>query len=259
MASTSTSSTQHTSVPAPRAVAADQAPRRVLEQATGVLYEVVEGLDEAAVRGRSLLPGWSRAHVITHLARNADALVNLLTWARTGVEHLMYASRADRDADIEEGSPGGDCRCCGRTWTRRASVSPRRRASCPTRRGTRRSCTPKGRPLQARQVPWLRLREVWFHLIDLDRGIGFDDLPADFVEEFLDDVVRQFEGRHGRAARCGSRRHCRTGVSGAGSSTEPGSSATVRGSASRMLGWLTGRERRGAACSGTVPELPGWA
>jgi maleylpyruvate isomerase len=32
----------------------------------------------------SALPGWSRAHVLTHVARNADAMINLLTWARTG-------------------------------------------------------------------------------------------------------------------------------------------------------------------------------
>jgi maleylpyruvate isomerase len=42
--------------------------------------------------GPSLLPGWSRRTVIAHVARNADALCNLLTWARTGVETPMYAS-----------------------------------------------------------------------------------------------------------------------------------------------------------------------
>ena len=36
-----------------------------------------------AFRAPSALPGWTRAHVLTHLARNADAMVNLLTWART--------------------------------------------------------------------------------------------------------------------------------------------------------------------------------
>ena len=43
-------------------------------------------LDPGQVAGPSRLPGWSRGHVLSHLARNADALVNLLTWARTGIE-----------------------------------------------------------------------------------------------------------------------------------------------------------------------------
>lgn len=38
--------------------------------------------------------------MIAHVARNADALVNLLAWARTGVETPMYASPESRDADI---------------------------------------------------------------------------------------------------------------------------------------------------------------
>ena len=49
----------------------------------------------------SLLPGWTRAHVLGHLAGNADALTNLLTWARTGVETPMYASPEARDAEID--------------------------------------------------------------------------------------------------------------------------------------------------------------
>src|SRR5687768_6415997 len=48
----------------------------------------------------SRLNDWSRAHVVAHLARNADALGNLLAWARTGVETPMYPSRDVRDADI---------------------------------------------------------------------------------------------------------------------------------------------------------------
>ena len=52
----------------------------------------------------SLLPDWSRRHVLAHVANNADALINLLTWARTGVETPMYASQEARDAGIEETS-----------------------------------------------------------------------------------------------------------------------------------------------------------
>jgi maleylpyruvate isomerase len=61
-------------------------------------------LDDDDVRAPSLLPGWTRAHVITHLARNADALGNLLRGAEAGEQRFMYESPAQRDADIEAGS-----------------------------------------------------------------------------------------------------------------------------------------------------------
>jgi maleylpyruvate isomerase len=61
----------------------------------------IDQLTDDDLAAPSALPGWSRAHVVAHLARNADALGNLLTWARTGVETPMYPSREVRDADIE--------------------------------------------------------------------------------------------------------------------------------------------------------------
>ena len=58
----------------------------------------------AVARAPSLLPGWSRGHVITHLARNADGLGRLLDWGATGVPQAQYPSQDARDADIESGA-----------------------------------------------------------------------------------------------------------------------------------------------------------
>ncbi|MGH3331970.1 MAG: maleylpyruvate isomerase N-terminal domain-containing protein, partial [Nocardioidaceae bacterium] len=44
------------------------------------------------LRGPSRLPDWTRGHVVTHVARNAEGLVRLLAWARTGIETPMYPS-----------------------------------------------------------------------------------------------------------------------------------------------------------------------
>ncbi|WP_112272519.1 maleylpyruvate isomerase family mycothiol-dependent enzyme [Lentzea terrae] len=248
---TYTPSTQHTSVPAPRGV-----PDRhinAVRQATDVLYEVVEELDQAAVRGQSLLPGWTRGHVITHLARNADALVNLLTWARTGVEHQAYTSRTDRDADIEEGAR----RILQVIKADLDSACVRFENACremPAHSWRSEVTAPKGATIPASQVPLFRLREVWIHLIDLDYGVGFADLPADFVEEFLDDAVEQFAGRVDPfsievALPDGTQRIWT--VSG------PASRSSVSGSASAVLGWLTGRTD-GSGLRGELPELPEW-
>ena len=52
--------------------------------------------DEAHIRQPSLLPGWSRAHVLGHLARNADALVRTLEGTRRGERIPMYVGEAER-------------------------------------------------------------------------------------------------------------------------------------------------------------------
>ena len=207
-------------------------------QATEALIAAVGGLTAADVRRPSLLPRWSRAHVISHLARNADALVNLLSWARTGVEHPMYASREDRDAAIDEGAGRGHLLLCEDLI-----------AACQ-RFHTASSGVPPGAwdtpvvaahgALAASEIPWLRMREVWVHLVDLDAGVDFDD------------VVRLFTGRSDVPAvtidaALGDGRRRRWQLDGA----ETGPS--VHGTAPQLLAWLTGR-RSGADLD--APPLP---
>ena len=66
--------------------------------ATDRLLRTAATFDEANLAAASLLPEWSRGHVLAHLARNADAFVNLLTSARTGQALPMYSSAAARTA-----------------------------------------------------------------------------------------------------------------------------------------------------------------
>ena len=53
-----------------------------LDLATQRLLDAARVLPESELRAPSLLPGWSRAHVLAHVARNADAMRSLLTGAR---------------------------------------------------------------------------------------------------------------------------------------------------------------------------------
>jgi maleylpyruvate isomerase len=229
-----------------------------VDEATATLYEVVGDLDQLTVRGPSLLAGWSRAHVITHLARNADALVNLLTWAKTGVEHQPYASRADRDADIEEGA--------GRSlqllradldWACLRFAAAAR--DLPPGAWEAEVAAPQGTSMIAHQVPFLRLREVWLHTVDLDRGVTLTDVPERWLEPFLDDAVTLLDGRADVPAL-----RLEVDLPGTGQRTWEiniggnDSSVTVRGSASDVLGWLTGR-RDGSGLGGNPPRLPDWA
>ncbi|MFE3742123.1 maleylpyruvate isomerase family mycothiol-dependent enzyme, partial [Streptomyces sp. NPDC059134] len=70
-----------------------------VREATERLLGAAATLDNAAVAAPSRLPGWSRGHVLAHISRNADALVNVFEG------RPMYPDAATRDADIERDAP----------------------------------------------------------------------------------------------------------------------------------------------------------
>lgn len=197
--------------------------------------------------------------MITHLARNADGLVNLLTWARTGVEHPMYASKVDRDADIAEGAVrphqllAEDLTAASQRFAHAADALAD--AAWMTKVANLR-----GEVFAAAEVPWMRVREVWLHLIDLDAGVDIQAVPAELVEELLDDAVRQLRGRADVPpltvhAELPDGRQRSWAVSSNGPNVE---GSSVHGSGTELLAWLTGRGS-GAALTGTLPALPAWA
>ena len=75
-----------------------------MQRESGMLMATVESLADGELSKPSKCDGWTRAHVIAHLARGADAMTNLATWAITGEETPAYESREKRDADIEAGA-----------------------------------------------------------------------------------------------------------------------------------------------------------
>src|SRR5690606_41518642 len=88
-----------------------------MDEGTERLLGALGTLDDSDLRAPSRLPGWSRAHVVSHLHFNAEALRRLADWARTGVENPMYPSAQRRDAEIEEGAglPPAELRALVRT------------------------------------------------------------------------------------------------------------------------------------------------
>jgi maleylpyruvate isomerase len=226
-----------------------------VDRATEAFYAAVAELDTAAVRGPSLLPGWTRAHVVTHVARNADALVNLLTWAKTGVEHQAYTSRSDRDADIQEGSTRtlqllrADLDSACLRFAAAAETTPASAWEAEVSQ-------PSGGVILAHQVPWLRLRELWFHLVDLNVGVDFDEIPEEFHEDLVDGLAGHFADkpdvpavRIEVALPDGRQRIWELGTTD--------SSVVVSGGAADVIGWLSGRHD-GTGLTGVVPKLPSW-
>src|SRR4029077_9374476 len=75
-----------------------------LDQATQRLLDTARVITETDLRAPSLLPGWTRAHVLAHVARNADAMRNLLAGVRSGRGRPRCAIAEGREAVVEEGA-----------------------------------------------------------------------------------------------------------------------------------------------------------
>jgi maleylpyruvate isomerase len=157
--------------------------------------DVVE-LGPDALDAKSALPGWSRKHVVTHVARNADALVNLLTWGRTGVETPQYPDPETRSRDIEAGGdlPGEvvieDMLTANERYSTAVGDFPDSALGTLVR-------TAHGREIAVDLVPWLRAREVCVHAIDLNTGTTFADLPTTICAALLYDALAGMAGKEG--------------------------------------------------------------
>jgi maleylpyruvate isomerase len=156
-------------------------------------------LSEEALAAPTALPGWSRRYLLAHVAANADALRNLAHWARTGEERRMYASSEQRDADIAKGAllPAAELRAWMESSARALADDL---ASMPGRAWDARVITAQGLTRSASEIPWMRVREVYTHTIDLGAGTQWQDLPAEFLAALLDDVTARRSSKGGGPA-----------------------------------------------------------
>ena len=227
-----------------------------VDRATDRLFTTTADLDDAAITAPSALPGWTRGHVLTHLARNADGLVNLLTWARTGVETPQYVSMAQRDADIEAGAtrPAADLRTdlCAACTRFAAAVAEMPAEAWPTVVTWR-----SGRSAPAAHVMWTRLSEVEIHHVDLDLGYRPADWNVAFAARVLRGVAHDFGERPD-----GPRVVIRAEDVGPDLPIGPGVTApVVCGPGWAAAAWLIGRTRGDGLTvtpDGPLPTVPTW-
>ncbi len=227
----------------------------VIENGTARLLRTLDRLDDTSMTSPSLLPGWTRGHVVTHIARNADAMVNLLTWARTGVETPAYVSQQVRSADIEAGAgrTADDLRAdVVRSHDRFAEAAGRLPDD-----GWRRAIRWGRDNSESRgwMIPVLRESEVEIHHVDLDAGYTPAHWSVPFVARTLARCVRDFDGRGGAPGVT-----LRATDTGAAWRIGDGR-VVVSGSSPVLLGWVLGRTK-GAGLSvdpsGPLPILGAW-
>lgn len=212
----------------------------------------IGGLGEPELRAPSTLPGWSRAHVLAHIARNADGLRNLLTWANTGVETPMYVSPEAREADIEAGAGRGAADILA-DFVASAARFEEYAGGMPDDAWAREARNRQGAPVSGAVVARMRLSELTIHLADLDLGYDLDRVLG-LLGPLAGDVVQ-----HAISSRSAHLPALRLVAAGTGEWTmgaAPG--ATVSGTGGQLLAWLSGRAD-GEALDGDVPRIPAWS
>jgi maleylpyruvate isomerase len=230
-----------------------------IEVATQRLLATIATLTDEQAREPSLLPGWTRGHVLTHIARNADAMVNVLRGAQAGTGTRMYASPEARNAAIEAGAGrpaaalAADLRDSAGAFAAEAALVPASAWRAPARALT-------GPPFPASGLPLRRLGEVEIHHADLGLAYRPSDWPEEFVATYFQRVARSLAGREDVPP-------CRLRPAGAeatfpvGPAGQERAGPLVTGPLAALLAWLLGRgDGSGLTvdAGGALPVLPAW-
>ena len=226
-------------------------------EATKHLEQTAAKLTDDQALAPSLLPGWSRGHVLTHLARNADGLRNLLVWARTGAETPQYPSIQARNEAIEAGADrpaaalAADVTESAARFAAEADLLSGADWTAPVA-GVR------GYGHPAWYTLWRRLSEVQIHHVDLGLEYGPRDWPAQFAAQCLDRVAGDFAGPQCPPAVL--RPTDDDSEYRIGPPAEP-ATVTVTGTACDLLAWLIGRSPGDSLVTepaGPLPPVPPW-
>ena len=223
-----------------------------LESSTSALTRTVDAFGPEELAAPSLLPGWTRAHVVAHVALAGHALAAVLD----GIVHdrpvAMYESDEQRDDAIEELAQAEPSVLRERhleAVTAFAEAVERMEDDHWSGEIHRLPGGPVWPVVTA--VP-TRRREVEVHHADLDSAYTRADWPADFVAELLDAVTVDHAASGPFTVRA-------TDL-GREWAVGDGGGTTVMGTGADLGWWLTGRgEGDGLVCDAEgLPRLGPW-
>jgi maleylpyruvate isomerase len=211
-------------------------------------------LSDADLDRPSLLAGWGRRHVIAHVSYNARALTRLTEWAATGVETPMYEP-GQRDEEIAFGATLNPLALRNLSDHAVVHLNVEWR-DLPKEAWTAEVRTAQGRVVPVSETVWMRSREVWLHAIDLDNGARVSDLPPEFVDRLLPEVVALWKTRGEPVPQLELRPTDRSGlrIPLDDDATEPLS--VLSGPYAQLLAWAIGRRSRGLLLDGNSDSLP---
>jgi maleylpyruvate isomerase len=214
-------------------------------EATQQLLGHTIALTEEAWHQPTGLPGWTRAHVATHLARNAEFFDSIVQAAQIGAPLPTLAAASVRRSVLEVGAErhalelqidlDGTAGALQNTidaitdWTPAVELD--------------------GAQLTLAAVPLARLHEVNVHHLDLNCGLTIDDIPADAAEWLLRWALFRLRNTNLPTIR----------VISETMQTEIGHSATtleVSGTDANLWAWLSGRADAEVVTGANEVRLP---
>jgi maleylpyruvate isomerase len=217
-------------------------------------------LTDADLDGDSLLPGWTRRHVVAHVGYNARAIARLVEWAATGVETPMYPSVEVRNHEIDFGATLSPIALRNLFDHSAVHLNVEWR-DLPADSWHHKVKTVQGRTVPAEETVWMRTREVWMHAVDLDNGATFADIPTAVLERLLGDITGTWHNRGTDAGLLirveGTRTDLTFGDTSAANST------VIAGPLPAVVEWAAGRGASGVTATGSnltsdVPAAPAW-
>jgi maleylpyruvate isomerase len=227
---------------------------RLLTARRGTAYfaQKLAELSDGDFDGDTLLPGWTRRHLVAHVGYNAAALCRLTDWAATGVETPMYESADQRVREIDDGASLSPA-ALRNLFAHTAARLDERWRHLPAAAWTAQVRTAQGRLVPVSETAWMRTREVWIHAVDLANGGRFGDLPDSVLQQLLGDIVGMWRKKDLGAGLVLT-------VDGQESlAVQPATTptTTVAGSLAGVVRWAAGRGAVSIAVQGD-PESPRW-
>jgi len=229
----------------------------MVDAATDLLLRSAARVSDQQAREPSLLTGWSRGHLLTHVARNADSLRNLLVWARTGVETPQYSRPGERAEGITAGAGRSSAELLDDLETSAAALDAEAARLSDTAWAAQVGGAP-GSTHPAWYTLWRRLTEVEFHHVDLGVRYTAADWPEQFTTYCLTRVAADFTGPDSPAVLL--RSPDAPVVAQIGPAGEQ-PAHTVTGPVRALLAWLAGRSSGDGLTiepPGPLPALPAW-
>ncbi len=219
---------------------------RAVEAATERYLATVARLQDADFATPSVLPGWSVAHVISHVASNATGISASVISASHGEPVAVYATNAARDAEIDERAalPVSELRALNASSCDDLSAAI---AACPADRLE--VLLPRVVDGPAWSVlDWMgaRWREVEIHHTDMGVGYTHQEWTDDFVDYLFKVAAFDREPEVSLTLR-----------SPEGDARVGGGGAVIEGSRRDLLWWLIGRGD-GVGVTGDLPALAPW-
>jgi maleylpyruvate isomerase len=224
----------------------------IVRDGTTHVVRQAAALSEADLEGPSLLDGWTRRHLVGHLAYNAAALRRLLVGAERGVPAPMYAS-ADQRAEEIESCAGLDAGGLIELLNDQVDQLDAAWRWLPASAWTTEVRTPEGKAVPASETLWMRTREVWIHAVDLDTGTAFEAIPVVVQSTLFADVISGWRAAGASVDVAGAA----PGSIEIGIGSDFGTEFSVGGRMPGLLRWMTGRGAEGVVPP-DAPPPPKW-